>query len=74
MGYTGGDRENPTYGTVCNGDGHTDLALRDHDLVLDVRFNGGGFIPEMFIEQLIRPHYNTWVPRDGAEGAAKRGA
>ena len=27
MGYTGGDRENPTYGTVCNGDGHTE-ALR----------------------------------------------
>lgn len=39
-----------------------------HDLdalVFDVRFNGGGFIPEMFLEHLTRPIYNIWVPRDG---------
>lgn len=41
-----------------------------HDLdglVIDVRYNGGGFIPEMFIEHLLRPHFNTWVPRDGTD-------
>ena len=36
-------------------------------LVIDVRYNGGGFIPEMFIEHLLRPHYNSWVPRDGQD-------
>ncbi len=36
-------------------------------LVIDVRYNGGGFIPEMFIEHLLRPHYNSWVPRDGID-------
>ncbi|MBT3219092.1 MAG: hypothetical protein HN348_08380, partial [Proteobacteria bacterium] len=36
-------------------------------LVIDVRYNGGGYIPDMFIEHLMRPHFNTWVPRDGAD-------
>jgi tricorn protease len=36
-------------------------------MVIDVRYNGGGFIPEMFVEPLLRPHYNTWVPRTGAD-------
>ena len=43
-------------------------AQHDRDgLVIDVRYNGGGFIPEMFIEHLLRPHFNTWVPRDGSD-------
>jgi tricorn protease len=43
-------------------------AQRDRDgLVVDVRYNGGGFVPEMFIEHLLRPHFNTWVPRDGTD-------
>lgn len=40
---------------------------RKDALVIDVRFNGGGMIPEMFVEHLLRPHYNTWVPRDGPD-------
>ncbi len=40
---------------------------RKDALVIDVRYNRGGFIPEMFVEHLIRPHYNTWVPRDGMD-------
>jgi tricorn protease len=36
-------------------------------MIIDVRYNGGGFIPEMFVEPLLRPHYNTWVPRTGAD-------
>jgi tricorn protease len=40
---------------------------RKEGLIFDVRYNGGGFIPEMFIEHLLRPHYNTWVPRDGTD-------
>lgn len=31
VGYTGGDRSNPTYSTVCNGDGHTEAILIDFD-------------------------------------------
>ena len=31
MGYTGGDRADPNYGTVCNGDGHTEALKIDFD-------------------------------------------
>jgi tricorn protease len=41
-------------------------------LIIDVRFNGGGFIPDMFIEPMLRPHFNTWVPRDGADWRTPR--
>ncbi len=40
---------------------------RKDGLIIDVRYNRGGFIPEMFVEHLLRPHYNTWVPRDGMD-------
>jgi C-terminal processing protease CtpA/Prc len=29
---------------------------RKEGLIFDVRYNGGGFIPEMFIVHLLRPH------------------
>jgi tricorn protease len=32
-------------------------------LIIDVRYNGGGFIPEMFIEKLLKPYYNSWITR-----------
>ena len=31
VGYTGGDSENPTYGTVCGGDGHTEAVKIEFD-------------------------------------------
>jgi peptide-methionine (S)-S-oxide reductase len=31
VGYTGGDRADPNYGTVCNGDGHTEALKIDFD-------------------------------------------
>ena len=31
MGYTGGKTENPTYGTVCGGDGHTEALKVEFD-------------------------------------------
>ena len=31
VGYTGGDRSRPTYGTVCSGDGHTEALLIEFD-------------------------------------------
>jgi tricorn protease len=33
-------------------------------LVVDVRFNGGGFVPDRMIELLDRPVLNYWVRRD----------
>jgi tricorn protease len=34
-------------------------------LILDDRYNGGGFIPDRMIALLSRPLLNYWVPRDG---------
>ena len=31
MGYTGGTKENPTYGSVCGGDGHSEAVLIEFD-------------------------------------------
>jgi peptide-methionine (S)-S-oxide reductase len=31
VGYTGGDRAKPSYGSVCSGDGHTEAILIDFD-------------------------------------------
>ena len=31
VGYTGGKTENPTYGTVCGGDGHTEALKVEFD-------------------------------------------
>lgn len=31
MGYTGGTRKNPTYETVCAGDGHTEALRVEYD-------------------------------------------
>jgi peptide-methionine (S)-S-oxide reductase len=31
VGYTGGKSENPTYGTVCGGDGHTEALKVEFD-------------------------------------------
>ena len=31
VGYTGGSKENPTYGSVCGGDGHTEAGKIEFD-------------------------------------------
>jgi tricorn protease len=35
-------------------------------LILDDRYNGGGFIPDQMIQLLSRPHLNNWVVRNGS--------
>ena len=34
-------------------------------LIVDLRYNGGGYIPDMFIELLTRRTLNFWAPRHG---------
>jgi tricorn protease len=34
-------------------------------LILDDRYNGGGFIPDQMIELISRPRFNYWVNRGG---------
>ncbi|HSG39623.1 MAG TPA: PDZ domain-containing protein [Thermoanaerobaculia bacterium] len=38
-------------------------------LILDDRYNGGGFIPDRMISLLSRPLLNYWVTRDGQPGS-----
>jgi tricorn protease len=41
-------------------------AQADRDgLVVDLRYNGGGYIPDMFVELLARRALNYWAPRRG---------
>ncbi len=39
--------------------------MRKEGLVVDVRYNAGGMIPDMFIERLDRQLLSYWVPREG---------
>ncbi len=41
---------------------------RKDGLILDVRYNGGGMIPDMFIEHLKREILSLWSPREGLLG------
>ncbi|MGB7624138.1 MAG: PDZ domain-containing protein [Terriglobia bacterium] len=36
-------------------------------LVVDERFNSGGFIPDFFVERLSRKLLSLWAPREGAD-------
>jgi tricorn protease len=36
-------------------------------IIVDERWNGGGFIPDFFIERLKRRTYSYWSTRDGAD-------
>ena len=36
-------------------------------LIVDERFNGGGFIPDFFVERLMRTTWAYWSSRDGAD-------
>jgi tricorn protease len=38
---------------------------RKEGLIIDVRYNGGGMIPDMFIEHLQRNLMSLWAPREG---------
>lgn len=38
---------------------------RKEGLIIDVRYNGGGMIPDMFIERLQRKLMSLWAPREG---------
>ncbi len=39
--------------------------VRRDGLIIDVRHNGGGMIPEMFMERLDRKLLSLWAPREG---------
>ncbi len=39
--------------------------VRKEGLIIDVRYNGGGMIPDMFIERLQRKLMSLWSPREG---------
>jgi tricorn protease len=41
---------------------------RKEGLIIDVRYNGGGMIPDMFIEHLQRSLMSLWAPREGEIG------
>jgi tricorn protease len=36
-------------------------------IIVDERFNGGGFIPDFFVERLARSTWSYWSTRDGAD-------
>jgi len=48
VGYTGGDRPDPTYGSVCNGDGHTEA--------LKVEFDPSVVSYEQLLETFLSVH------------------
>lgn len=69
MGYTGGDTVNPTYNTVCSGDGHTEALKVEFDPdqlsyedVLSAVFSRGGF--------RSKPQYQTAVWPQNEEQAS----
>ena len=37
-------------------------------IIVDERFNGGGFVPDFFVERLRRTTWAYWSNRDGADG------
>jgi len=41
---------------------------RKEGLIVDVRYNGGGMIPDMFMEHLQRKILSLWSPREGLVG------
>lgn len=54
-------------------DGHRELyrmflpQIRKEALIVDERFNNGGFIPDRMVELLDRPVTNYWAVRDGRD-------
>jgi len=54
-------------------DGHRELyrmflpQVRKEALIVDERFNNGGFIPDRMVELLDRPVTNYWATRDGQD-------
>ena len=71
--YRSGGKVGYIYVTNTSMDGLTDLwrqfyGQRDKDAILiDERWNGGGFIPNRFVELLNRPRTNMWARRDGQD-------
>lgn len=65
MGYTGGDSDNPTYGSVCGGDGHTealkiefDPDVISYDSLLEMfweEHNPSGYKPKVQYKSAIWP-------------------
>ena len=77
MGYTGGDAPDPTYGSVCGGDGHTeamkvvfDPNIISYDQLLDHFFeehNPSGYKPKVQYKSAIWPT----TPEQDAAARAK---
>ena len=75
VGYTGGDSEEPTYGTVCGGDGHTEAVKIEFDpnvisyeQLLDTfwaEHNPSGYKPKVQYKSAI------WPQNDAQEAAAR---
>jgi tricorn protease len=42
-------------------------AVGKEGLIVDERYNGGGFIPDFFVERLNRKLLSYWAPREGAD-------
>lgn len=43
-------------------------------IIVDERFNGGGFIPDFFVERLMRSTWVYWSTRDGGPGRTPNGS
>jgi tricorn protease len=41
--------------------------VRKEGLIIDVRYNSGGMVPDMFLEHLRRKLVSMWVPREGQD-------
>ena len=77
MGYTGGDTEAPTYGSVCSGDGHTeaikieyDPDVISYDSLLSMfweEHNPSGYKPKVQYKSAIWP--TTEAQEEGQEEA-----
>ena len=75
VGYTGGDSDNPTYGTVCGGDGHTEAVKIEFDpnvisyeQLLDTfwaEHNPSGYKPKVQYKSAI------WPQNEAQEAAAR---
>lgn len=79
MGYTGGTSDNPTYGSVCGGDGHTEAIKIDFDPdvityenLLDMfweEHNPSGYKPKVQYKSAIWP--TTPAQATAAEASRK---
>lgn len=74
MGYTGGDNPEPTYETVCDGDGHTEALRIEYDDSLTSYEDLLEFYWKNHKGNVLHKQYRSaiWVHDEGQRAAAEK--